>query len=436
MSLDDIVQVTITAQTAAPSRVGFGIPLVMAYHTNWPERARVYTSVADMITDGFATTDLATLAVGALLAQNPKPSQVVVGRETGTQGISIQIIPVAQDTTLYRVVLAGQNADYTSGASATVAQICTGLKTAIDALSLTGITVTDNTTDIEIDAAAATNNIPVHVDDRTLLQMLDNTVDGSPTIAADIAAVQVENDDWYSCHLTNHGKAVITAAAVYIETLYKIMVVASPDYDIYGSGSSDLASNLQTAGYGRTALMHHPKANSQFPGCAWAGRCLPKDPGSITWKFMTLSGVDYVDYTSTEQGYITAKDCNNYVRIAGISMTQEGVMSSGEFIDVVRGIDFIRARLQEYVFTLLANSDKVPFTNAGIAAVEAEVRAVMELAIGQKILTADPAPVVQAPKASEVSAADKANRLLPDVTFTGTLAGAIHAVQISGTISV
>ena len=28
MSLDDIVQVTITAQTAAPTRIGFGIPLV------------------------------------------------------------------------------------------------------------------------------------------------------------------------------------------------------------------------------------------------------------------------------------------------------------------------------------------------------------------------------------------------------------------------
>jgi hypothetical protein len=182
--------------------------------------------------------------------------------------------------------------------------------------------------------------------------------------------------------------------------------------------------------------MYHPKANSQFPGAAWAGRCLPLDPGSITWKFMTLSGVDYIDFTATEQGYITAKDCNNYVRIAGISMTQEGVTSSGEFIDVVRGIDFIRARLQEYIFGLLARANKIPFTNAGIAAVEAEVRAVMQLGISQSILTADPAPVVQAPKASEVSTNDKAARLLPDVTFTGYLAGAIHAVQVSGTISV
>ncbi len=389
-----------------------------------------------MISDGFGANDLATLAVGALLSQNPKPSQVVVGRETGTSGISIKLTPIAVNDTDYVVVLDGQTATYTSDATATVAEITAGLKVAIDALTLTGITTTDNTTDLDITAAAAANNISVYCEDRTLIQMLDQTLDGSPTIAEDIAAVQVENDTWYSCHLTNHGKAVITAAAVYIETQYKALVVASPDSDIYSSSTTDLASNLQTAGYGRTALMYHPKANSQFPGAAWAGRCLPLDPGSITWKFMTLSGVDYIDFTATEQGYITAKDCNSYVRIAGISMTQEGVTSSGEFIDVVRGIDFIRARLQEYVFGLLARADKIPFTNAGIAAIEAEVRAVMQLAIGQSILAADPAPVVLAPLASEVSTNDKANRLLPDVTFSGTLAGAIHAVQISGTISV
>jgi hypothetical protein len=41
-----------------------------------------------------------------------------------------------------------------------------------------------------------------------------------------------------------------------------------------------------------------------------------------------------------------------------------------------------------------------------------------------------------APKVKDVSSADRANRVLPDVTFSATLAGAIHAVEILGTISV
>jgi len=435
MSLSDIVQVTITAQTAAPSRVGFGIPLVMAYHTNFPERARSYTSVADMITDGFAATDAAVRAVSALLAQNPKPASVVVGREVGTAQMKITLTPILRNSTEYSVVLNGQTASFTSDATATVVEITAGLKIAIDALA-ESVTVTDNGTDLDIEANAVADAYSLYTVDRTLFGMVDVTPDGSPSIAADIAAVQVENDTWYSCHLTNQGKAVITAAAVYIETIYKIMVVASPDTDIYDSGSTtDIAANLQTAGYARTALMYHYKANYQYPGAAWAGRMLPLDPGSATWKFKTLSSVDYMTFTSSEESAIRDKDCNMYVRIAGISMTQEGVSSAGEFIDITRGTDFIRSRLQEYVFGSMARADKIPYTDKGIAVVESDVNAVMRLSVTKDILADDPVPVVQVPLVANVPANDKTARILRDVEFSGTLAGAIHATQISGTVS-
>ncbi len=436
MSLNDIVQVTITTATSAPSRVGFGIPLVMAYHTNWPERAREYTEVADMVTDGFAATDPAVLAVTALLAQNPKPQYVVVGREENTSKMKINLVPTAQNSTDYTVYLNGNEATFTSDATATVAEITAGLKTKIDLLG-ESVTVTDNTTDLDIEADTVADQFSFYTADRTLIDMNDVTPDAGGGIADDIAKVRIENDDWYTCHLTTQGKDVIKAAAAHIETLYKMLVVSSPDTDIYdGASTTDVAYELQAAGYARTALMYHYKSNVQFPACAWAGRCLPKDPGSITWKFKTLSGVDYMSFTTTEESAIEAKDCNMYVRIAGLSMAQEGVTSSGEFIDVIRGTDFIRARLQEYIFAVLKNADKIPFTNAGISTVVAEVLAVLRLAVGNGILTEDPAPTVQAPLASAVSAADKASRLLPDVKFTGTLAGAIHATQISGTISV
>jgi hypothetical protein len=77
---DNIVKVTITAETKTPTRVGFGTPCVFAYTTVFPERARVYASVSDMITDGFTATDPAVLAVTGVFSQNPRPSQVVVGR--------------------------------------------------------------------------------------------------------------------------------------------------------------------------------------------------------------------------------------------------------------------------------------------------------------------------------------------------------------------
>ena len=64
------------------------------------------------------------------------------------------------------------------------------------------------------------------------------------------------------------------------------------------------------------------------------------------------------------------------------------------------------------------------------------MRAVLDLGIANGGFAADPAPTVDAPLASAVSANDKAQRLLPDVTFTAVLAGAIHEVQVRGTVTV
>ena len=82
------------------------------------------------------------------------------------------------------------------------------------------------------------------------------------------------------------------------------------------------------------------------------------------------------------------------------------------------------------------SNDKVPFTDPGIAQVEGAVRGVLNQSVGQGILSEDPEFTVTVPKAADVSTVDKSNRLLPDVKFTGTLAGAIHEVDIDGTVSV
>jgi hypothetical protein len=43
---------------------------------------------------------------------------------------------------------------------------------------------------------------------------------------------------------------------------------------------------------------------------------------------------------------------------------------------------------------------------------------------------------VSAPDVADVSTTDRANRILPDVTFSCRLAGAFHFVEIAGTVSV
>ncbi|MCK5610319.1 DUF3383 family protein, partial [Candidatus Pacearchaeota archaeon] len=115
--------------------------------------------------------------------------------------------------------------------------------------------------------------------------------------------------------------------------------------------------------------------------------------------------------------------------------TQEGVVASGEFIDIIRGVDWIQARISEAVFTLLVNADKVPYTDPGVEMIKTEIQAILEQAVDNNVLVENTITIT-APKVADVSSVDKANRFLPDIKFGATLAGAIHKVKIDGKLSV
>lgn len=93
------------------------------------------------------------------------------------------------------------------------------------------------------------------------------------------------------------------------------------------------------------------------------------------------------------------------------------------------------AEIQFRVYSIFVNSNKIPFTDPGIDAVKSAVLSALAAGINAGGLAKSPAPVVSAPSAAEVDAATKANRELPNVTFTCTLAGAIHTADVAGTVS-
>ena len=55
-TLNNIVDVTITRETRTIQRASFSIPCFIAEHTIFAERAKEYTSLADILSAGFATT--------------------------------------------------------------------------------------------------------------------------------------------------------------------------------------------------------------------------------------------------------------------------------------------------------------------------------------------------------------------------------------------
>ena len=101
-----------------------------------------------------------------------------------------------------------------------------------------------------------------------------------------------------------------------------------------------------------------------------------------------------------------------------------------------RFVDWLTARIQESVFGLKVGTGKIPFTNKGGTMIQAAIEGPLSLGVARGGLAADPKPEVNVPDVSTVSAANKSARNWPDITFTATLAGAVHTTVIAGTVSV
>ncbi|MNQ67149.1 hypothetical protein D3C85_816590 [compost metagenome] len=99
-------------------------------------------------------------------------------------------------------------------------------------------------------------------------------------------------------------------------------------------------------------------------------------------------------------------------------------------------VDWLEARLRERIWFRLANSKKIPYTQAGATILEAEVRAQLREGIRVGGLAETPAPVVNVPDVTTLAPNLRAQRIFDGIEFEATLAGAIHFVSIAGRVTV
>ena len=430
-TLNDIVQLAITAEAAKATQAGFGLPLIVSHSAAWAERVREYADLAAVGVD-FLTTTPEYLAAQAIFGQTPRPPKIVIGRAANKPTQRYAVTPAVINSYQYKMWVNGTLVSFTSDASATLAEIIAGLKAAIDALALP-ITVTDQTTFMRIvaNSAGAFVSVSAGVDPNIILAQ-DHA---DPGLAADLAAIALERNDWYAFVTLFNSKALVEVGAAYALANKKLYAAQTCDGAVpntVSSGTDDVGEALASINSNKVALIYSP-APADFADAAALGRCLPIEPGEETWKFKTLAGVPTSSFTGTQRANMRAKRCNFYEATAGVSMLEEGITSSGSYIDAVRYLDFLEAKLQERIFTKLSTPNKVPYNDRGIAIVEGEVRGQLEGDETREALL--PGWSVSVPKASSAAPADRTARVLRNVTFSAVYAGAIHKVLINGTVT-
>jgi len=465
MSLDQIITVQIDRNTTTPSQVGFGTPCLVGFFPTslFSERVQTFSSLQEMIDAGFTVSDPLYGMASNLLAQNPSPPTFKIGRRVGAPQQVLEITPTELEVgSVHEVTITGyadssfatrasvtDTASYTVITSDTATDICDGLRTD---LTPTGdyseggtatLTITaDNTTmdGLLFGVTYTVNGLPVGID--------DNTPNPTVKIATDLTAINTVDSDWYALAIDSSssdeilgGGVAAEGAADWVESNTKIFACQTQDPAVASvTDASDdpstgsLAAQLKGANYDRTMLFFQ-RDNMDRVDCAMLGRGLPEDAGSITWAYKELASTTAQTLTTSEMTNLEAKNVNFNTTLAGVNITRYGTASGGEYIDVMRGADWLAARIQERVYGVLLNNDKLPYTDAGIQAVRGEILAQLDAGIARDFIAADPAPTCTVPLAANVSAADKGNRFLDDVTFRATLAGAIHKVAIEGELN-
>src|SRR5690349_15774972 len=95
--LTDIIEIQISRETSAVAQTNFNVPAFISAHTNFVERARVYSSLL-AVADDFASTESAYIAAQKFFGQAIKPSNIVIGRRQ-IPGATVNVVTVALNTT-------------------------------------------------------------------------------------------------------------------------------------------------------------------------------------------------------------------------------------------------------------------------------------------------------------------------------------------------
>lgn len=426
-NLNEIIDINISLSTKGITQAGFGIPLIVGESMKLSTRAKQYANISE-VSDDFAESDVEYKMANLAFSQEKTPEKIIIGKKV--------LKTAAVITSATRVGSSGVSAK-----RATVIQTGSNAEVGATATATGFSTTTYNGTATVIERISNDSYVVEYAS-----ALSDATSAGSGTIALSETfsqALESINDfdsDWYCAVINSVVESDILSAASKIESLKKLLIVRSNETDNFDeTATGSILYQLKALSYDRTAFIYNSDISTKFIDSAWAGRMLPTIPGSENWAFKVLKGVSADNLKSAQSSAILNQNGNTFETIAGQSITRFGKVVSGEWIDVIRGVDWLKARLQENLFLLLINVEKVEFTDIGGDLIESRMREIFDQGVSNGLIAKDAENKgiysIVIPKVDSMASIDKISRIFKGITFKATLAGAVNKIGISGNIS-
>ena len=238
-----------------------------------------------------------------------------------------------------------------------------------------------------------------------------------------------EGASFYYLLSSDNSDSMIAILADYISTQDKL----------YAATVDALESVEKLGGaYDNVFLVAHDSRQS-YVAEGLVSTMAPRQIGSYTFTFKNVQGVQAAKFNSTTVSQFEKANCSVYINEAGVLMNSKGVAISGEYIDNVQATHYIKARMTENIFRMLALTEKIPYTDKGIALVVSEIEKVLKHSYNVGIIADDeagnPEFTITAPKRADILKNTVAKRILPDVRWRAVVAGAVEKVEIRGVLA-
>lgn len=450
-NIERIVNATILLRSAPVAEKTFSDMIVIGTHNFTVSRVSSVSSADELLDKGVSELDPLYRAVKTAFSQEPGVDTVYIGRRVPTSAAITIATPFGDAGEVYSVTI-----EYMEG---------TQQGSAVFTYTTVGDSTDDTSTKIAALLAAIINPNTALTATATLDSIALVTAAGTPavttvtsnitpvftpateTITVAAAAAKRENDVFYGVTTTSRVLAEQLQLADWIEANDKLGGFATGDVNSYVGGSTtDLLARMNAKNYFRSFGIYTQATltEGEYPEIALMSRKFREQPGSETWANATLGGVSDSNLSESEFKAIVAKNGNTFEPFRNLALSQNGKVAGGEWIDVIRFRDWQLEQVRVNGFAAFVNN-RIGFTDPGIAILHNRLLQSLNKGVDVGgIAPKEVDPVTQRlipsyttvyPSASSITANDKALRVLKGLKFTARLTGAIHAVEINGTLA-
>jgi hypothetical protein len=374
-------------------------------------RIQAFTS-ATAVAQQTGSNSAATAAVTPWFAQNPQPTQVLLGRwaQTASSGqlfgapltAAQQLISTWQAVTAggMTVTIDGGSAEVITGLNFSAVNNLNGVAAAINA-HLTGavmawnplnqnFVITSNSTGTTSTVSFVTAATGTDISGMLGMRSSSSGAYEANGIAAETAlAAWTIMDTLYGGQF--YGAATVGAADADHVAVAEFLAASANAHYYFGStqeggvlvatSTTDLAYLMSSASVSKAAVQYN--GSSPYSALSMAARILTVDyTGTNTASNLMYKqepGITADDLNAAQLTNAIAKNCNVYVSYSnGASIIQPGIGSNGQWIDTQIGADALKLAIQTAVFNLLYTSTtKVGQDDAGMHMVKVTIEQVL-----------------------------------------------------------